>query len=62
MTYNQKCNLVADCIMQGKDLAFVGENVVVLPSPQRTGTYTQQRTYALLKAREIVDNLKPLTT
>lgn len=28
---------------------------VKLPSPQRTGTSTQQRTYAVMKARELVD-------
>ena len=58
MTYTQTCERLARKIMQGYDLAFVGENVVILPSPQRSGTHTQQHTYALLKAREIVDNLK----
>lgn len=61
MTYNEKCNFIAERIMEGREYAFINDNLVNLPSPQRTGTYTQQRTYALLKAREIVDNLKTLT-
>ena len=62
MTYTQTCERLARKIMQGYNLAFVGENVVVLPSPQRAGTHFQRWTYALLKAREIVDNLKNPTT
>tara|TARA_S200002703_G_scaffold19198_1_gene15586 strand:- start:2196 stop:2498 length:303 start_codon:yes stop_codon:yes gene_type:complete len=29
-----------------------------LPSPQRTGTETQKRDYSLMKAREIVEDMK----
>lgn len=32
-----------------------GFNVVDLPTPQRTGTMTQQTTYAKMKASEIVE-------
>lgn len=31
---------------------------VTLPSPQTSGTYTQQRTYAMLEARKLADELQ----
>jgi len=31
---------------------------VTLPSPQKSGTYTQQRTYAMLEARKLADELQ----
>ena len=62
MTYNQTCKFIAERIMEGRDYAFVNDSLISLPTPQRAGTYTQQRTYAMLKAREIANNLKTPTT
>lgn len=31
---------------------------VTLPSPQKSGTYTQQRAYAMLEARKLADELQ----
>ena len=31
---------------------------VTLPSPQTSGTYTQQRTYATLEARKLADEIE----
>ena len=58
MTYTQTCEFIAQGIMEGRDYAFINDSFINLPTPQRSGTYTQQHTYALLKAREIVDNLR----
>ena len=58
MTYNSKCEFIAQRIMDGRDYAFINNSFINLPAPQRSGTYTQQQTYAMLKAREIVDNIK----
>jgi hypothetical protein len=60
MTQQQLVNNIASFIMRGEKFHYLVKDE--LPSPQRSGTYTQQRTYALLKAREIVDNLKTPTT
>ena len=57
-TDTQMCDYISARIMEGREFCHINYNMVYLPSPQRSGTYTQQRTYALLKAREIVDNLK----
>ena len=62
MTYNQTCEYIAKSIVEGRDYAFVNDSLINLPTPQRAGTYTQQRTYAMLKAREIANNLKTPTT
>lgn len=62
MTYTQTCEFIAQRIMEGRDYAFINDSFINLPTPQRAGTYTQQRTYALLKAREIANNLKTPTT
>lgn len=64
MTYNQKCEYIAKSIMEGRERVVVdGDHVFFnLPSPQRTGTYFQRYTYAMLKARDIVDNTKTPTT
>ena len=61
MTYNQTCEFIAQRIMEGRDYAFINDSFINLPSPQRTGTYFQRYTYALLKARDIVDNSKTPT-
>ena len=63
---------IAERIMQGKltvslrklrpDGSFYGYMVSELPQPQRAGTYTQQWTYAMLKAREVYDKLKSTTS
>ena len=62
MTYNQKCEYIAQRISEGRGHAYINDLYITLPSPQRTGTYFQRFTYALIKAREIVDNLKTPTT
>ena len=60
MTQQQLVNNIASFIMRGEKFHYLVKDE--LPAPQRSGTYTQQQTYALLKAREIVDNLKTPTT
>ena len=62
MNYNQKCELIAKAIMNGTHLAFLNNEIIELPTPQRTGTYFQRFTYAMLKARDIVDNTKTPAT
>tara|TARA_R100001163_G_scaffold27844_1_gene22474 strand:- start:6 stop:218 length:213 start_codon:yes stop_codon:yes gene_type:complete len=57
-TQNQMCEYIAQRIVEGREFCHINHKMVYLPSPQRSGTYTQQQTYALLKAREIVDNFK----
>lgn len=52
------CDYIAARIMEGREFCHINYGKVYLPSPQRSGTYTQQHTYALLKAREIVDRLR----
>ena len=61
MTYNQKCEYIAQRIMQGHHRALLDDSMIDLPTPQRTGTYFQRFTYALIKARDIVDNSKTPT-
>ena len=62
MTYNQTCEYIAKRIMDGNPITCIKGKFIQLPTPQRAGTYTQQRTYAMLKAREIANNLKTPTT
>lgn len=68
MTLQEKIyhtNAMADAIMRGeKGYSIEGlENdktfstFVCLPSPQRAGTGTQQRTYAMTKAMDIVSGI-----
>lgn len=42
---------IKNAILRGEEFF----NGIKLPTPQRTGTFTQQSSYALLKAREIFE-------
>ena len=68
MTLQEKIyhtNAMADAIMRGeKGYSIEGlesdktfSTFVYLPSPQRTGTGMQQRTYAMTKAMDIVSGI-----
>lgn len=48
---------IADAIMSGSEVYVAPDSQKewVLPSPQRCGTYTQRRTYAELKAQELLE-------
>lgn len=59
--YNDTCDTIAKAIMKGTPLCLVNDKVIELPMPQLAGTHFQRWTYALLKAREIVDTI-PNTT
>jgi len=61
MTHSEKIKLtgqIADAIQQGSDtmgyISEAGTYKFCLPSPQVSGTMTQQRTYAMSRAIEIV--------
>ncbi|QMU65529.1 MAG: hypothetical protein GKR88_15385 [Flavobacteriaceae bacterium] len=43
---------IKQAILRGDKV--IGDRIA-LPTPQRTGTFTQQNSYALLKAREIFE-------
>ena len=64
MTLQQKIHhtkLIADAIQQREKYYFglAGRfDYVKLPTPQRCGTMTQQRTYAMGKAMDIVEGLE----
>ena len=55
--YNETCDTIAKAIMKGTPLAFLNNEIIELPKPQRAGTHFQRWTYALLKAREIVNTI-----
>ncbi len=55
--YNDTCDTIAKAIMKGTPLCLLNDEVIELPTPQRAGTHFQRWTYALLKAREIVDTI-----
>ena len=64
MTLQQKIHhtkLIADAIQQREKYYFglAGRfDYLKLPTPQRCGTMTQQRTYAMGKAMDIVEGLE----
>ena len=66
MTLQQKihhANLIADAIQRGATTYTYDEASAIfltisLPTPQRCGTMTQQRTYAMGKAMDIVEGLE----
>tara|TARA_R100001163_G_scaffold59928_1_gene48898 strand:- start:88 stop:270 length:183 start_codon:yes stop_codon:yes gene_type:complete len=60
MTRQELVSNIASFIMRGEQFHYLVKDE--LPAPQRSGTYTQQQTYALLKAREIVETMKAPTT
>ena len=47
-------NKIKDAILNGERILIIGGGVLELPEGQGGGTYTQQYTYAMLKAKEIV--------
>jgi hypothetical protein len=62
---NDNVELIANAIQRGEKYGSVitterGDIGVVLPTPQKAGTMTQQRCYAVDKARELVENCKQM--
>jgi len=49
---------IADAIQRKEDDFETDDSIIELPLPQTAGTFTQQRTYALMKAEEIVKYLE----
>jgi hypothetical protein len=47
-------NKIKSAILNGKRIIIIESNSYILPEGQGGGTYTQQHTYAMLKAKEIV--------
>ena len=47
-------NKIKNAILNGEKVLIVGDAWLTLPERQGGGTYTQQHTYAMLKAKEIV--------
>jgi hypothetical protein len=47
-------NKIRDAILNGERIVIISGTGYVLPERQRSGTYSQQNTYAMLKAKEIV--------
>ena len=47
-------NKIKNAILNGERILIIGSNSYILPEGQNSGTYTQQHTYAMLKAQEIV--------
>ena len=47
-------NKIKNAILNGERIIIIGDGILELPKGQGGGTYTQQHTYAMLKANEIV--------
>ena len=47
-------NKIKNAILNGERILIIRGNSYMLPERQGGGTYTQQHTYAMLKANEIV--------
>ena len=47
-------NKIKNAILNGERILIIGDGTFELPEGQGGGTYTQQYTYAMLKANEIV--------
>ena len=47
-------NKIKNAILNGERILIIGDGILELPKGQNGGTYTQQHTYAMLKAQEIV--------
>ena len=54
----QQTELIADAIQRGATTYTYDEASLSLPTPQRCGTMTQQRTYAMGKAMDIIEGLE----
>ena len=60
MTHERKeqhINRLAFSIQQGAAAYVTDDLTIECPTPQRTGTSTQQRTYANMNARELIESL-----
>ena len=60
MTHERKeqhIKQLAFSIQQGASAYVTDDFTIECPTPQRSGTSTQQKTYALMKARELMDSL-----
>ena len=47
-------NKIKNAILNGERILIIGSNSYILPERQNGVTYTQQHTYAMLKANELV--------
>jgi len=47
-------NKIKSAILNGERIIIIESNSYILPEGQGGGTYTQQHTYAMLKAKEII--------
>ena len=47
-------NKIKNAILNGERIMIIGDLEIELPKRQGGGTYTQQHTYAMLKANELV--------
>ena len=47
-------NKIKNAILNGERILIIGDGTFELPEGQGGGTYTQQHTYAMLKANEMV--------
>ena len=47
-------NKIKNAILNGERIVIIESNSYTLPEGQSGGTYTQQHTYAMLKANEII--------
>ena len=47
-------NKIRDAILNGERIIIISGTGYTLPERQRSGTYSQQNTYAMLKAKELV--------
>ena len=63
---NDNVELIANAIQRGEESIVFNasgtQHHVNLPTPQRAGTMTQQRCYAVDKARELVEECKRIDT
>lgn len=49
--------MISSAILRGESQVLVNDKIIDLPSGQKCGTETQKKTYADLKAVEIVENM-----
>ena len=54
MEKHELVNKIKNAILNGERILIIGSNSYTLPERQNGGTYTQQHTYAMLKAKELV--------
>tara|TARA_R100001086_G_scaffold247563_1_gene182130 strand:- start:1116 stop:1313 length:198 start_codon:yes stop_codon:yes gene_type:complete len=54
----QEIEKIAEAITRGNKYHQITFHLVELPKGQRTGTYYQRKSYALIKAREIYNKYK----